>query len=472
MKNINTLLALIALFTLSGCTITSNNSEKSSLESVVSEELSESTESSEPSEESSESESESEVVIPYENQIEKPSNIVHTMDELMAICDYYAFYKIADFKVQIADDFEFKTEQKTVKSEINYLYWNSELINGTMGITGTDNGNGTWSIHYVLYENAVVSTTPTKKLLNDLFYDAPTSSLGTLTFATDDENKPVADVETSQQLWYAAEHNYRVNPLENSKAEEYYNLAKELLQKLVKPTMSDYEKACKIYDYIEHTATYSYAAANLPDSEDPVNFPDDIAATYKAYYLEGFFDDKCVVCDGFAKTYTLLGKMAGLDIVRGVGTSDTRYVSKEVAGHAYCFVKIDGKYYLSCPTWGQYSLQNNKIVTSKTYLMSPENYIHPYESTMWSDFIYTTTTNYADYFKTIDITLSDDTVMDAYIESNEEAEALDLETKYLTNYYMNIYFANSTLASAYRNGSHKGRVMWEEDGLQAIIYSM
>lgn len=470
MKHINTLLSLVALLAISGCTVTQKTSEKES-ESVA-----ESVESIESvqSEESSQEESESEVVIPYENQIAKPSSLVHTMDDLMAICDYYAFYKITDFKVEIASDFAYKTDQKTVKSEINYLYWNSELINGTMGITGTDNGDGTWSIHYVLYENAVVSTTQTKKLLKDLYYDAPSASLGEFTFATDDESKPIADVETSQQLWYAAEHNYRINPLPNSKAEEYYNKSKEVLVKLVKSTMSDYEKACKIYDYIEHTATYSYGAAyDLPESPDPVNFPDVYAATYKAYYLDGFFDDNCVVCDGFAKTYTLLGKMAGLDIVRASGTSDTRYVSKEVAGHAYCFVKIDGKYYLSCPTWGQTSLQssNTKQVTNKTYFMSPESYIKPYESTMWSDFVYTTTPNYANYFKTIDIEI-DDEVMDAYIENEEEASKLDSKFKYYTNIYANVYFANKTLANSYRNSSHKAKVMFEEDGLQAILYSM
>ena len=67
MKNINTLLALIALFTLSGCTITSNSSEASSIESAVSEESSESSEASEPSEESSESQDPSVSTFPQDD---------------------------------------------------------------------------------------------------------------------------------------------------------------------------------------------------------------------------------------------------------------------------------------------------------------------------------------------------------------------------------------------------------------------
>ena len=85
--------------------------------------------------------------------------------------------------------------------------------------------------------------------------------------------------------------------------------------------------------------------------------------------IEGFFDNHSVVCDGFAKTYTLLGRIAGLNIVRGTGTPDRKYESKMVAGHAYCFVEIDGTYYLSCPTWGQTVVQSIGTFLHHSYFL-------------------------------------------------------------------------------------------------------
>ena len=450
MKLLKGLLLLVTAVSLIGCTPSKPNGNSNQ---------------SEPSQTGSDSIARLE----YVNRIEKPSSTVKTMAELAEIVDYNTFYHNPDFKVTIASDFEYKTQQKAVKNEINYLYWYSELVNGTTGIMGTDNKDGTWSIHLTFYENAVVSTRPSRTLYTDLFYQEPEADLGEYTYKTDDESKPIADVYTSQQLWYAAEHNYRINVFADSPAEKYYNKSKEVLKKLVTDEMTDYEKTMRIYDYIEHHATYSYQAAyDLPDSKDPVNYPDDYAATYKAYYLEGFFDDACVVCDGFSKVYTLLGKMAGLEIVRAIGTSDKSWTSKEVAGHAYCYVKINGRYYLSCPTWGQSSLSNGAVVTNKKYFLSPKNYIRPYDSNMWEDFTFTSGSSNINYFKLNKVKINN-TDYSAYISSIEELNAVTTLFEGSKASYMNLCFDNENLLNSI-SSSRKYTVIKIENTLQAILY--
>ena len=399
----------------------------------------------------------------YTNRIVEPSSIVHNMSDLKAITDYHAFYKDADnFNVTIADDYVWSTTQRTVKTEIVYLYWYGELINGVIGVTGTQVDSSTWNIQYQYYQNAVIDGHQSKQLLKDLSYKehTQTRSGDYNNFATEDNSKPVADIATSQQLWYAAEHGYKINPIPNSPAEKYYNKAKQVLRQIIDDNMDDYAKISAIYDYIEHNSTYCYEAADaIGDVPDPENFPDVVCSQYKAFYLEGFFDNGTVVCDGFSKVYTLLGSMEGLSIYRALGTSDKEWESKEVAGHAYCFVELNNKYYLSCPTWGQYSAGEyyDKVVTNKNYFLSPEDYIYPYESTGWENLNYTTTTNNLKYFQDNYIT---------YQGNNYSLYVEDSVTSYEpyfnalannNNSYIDLYFENySDLVTFYQQTNTAG----------------
>ena len=441
------LLISVMLISLAGCQQRNDDSQKES------ESVSEESSVSESSEEIIDVKDESEYE--YENRIEEPSSVIHNMEDLKSITDYHAFYKDTDsFDVTIASDYLYSTKQKTVKSEINYLYWYGELVNGVMGISGTVKDETTWTINYQFYDNAVINGHPTTYMLRDLFYQEPTSNRDSdyNEFATEDESKPVADVATTQQLWYAAEHGYRINPIEGSSAEKYYEMSKDLLRRIIKDDMSEYEKVSTIYDYIEHHASYCNESLDLQDSDDPVNYPDVNCARHKAFFIEGFFDNNTVVCDGYSKVYTLLGRMEGLEIVRGSGTSDQSWTSKEVFGHAYCFVKLDGEYYLSCPTWGQINgvIPNAKFALQKKYFLAPKSYMDSYPCTRWSELTFATKSNMLDYFKNTLVTIGSITYKGYVDDSISPNDYLQLMKKNPGS-FMDVYFANSTIADSFRS---------------------
>ena len=408
----------------------------------------------------------------YTNKIQEPSSTIHNMEDFKLITDYHAFYKDAtSFDVTIASDYVYSTRQKTVESEVNYLYWYGELVNGAMGIAGTKKDATTWTINYEFYKNAYMDGHPTSSMLTDLFYKEPTSNRDATynNFATEDESKPIADVATTQQLWYAAEHGYRINPIAGSKAEKYYNMSKDLLRRIIRDDMSEYQKVSTIYDYIEHHASYCYEALELPNSEDPKNYPDVYCARHKAFFIEGFFDNNTVVCDGYSKIYTLLGRMEGLTIVRGSGTSDQRWASKEVAGHAYCFVELDGEYYLSCPTWGQNRISISQFILEKKYFLAPKSYMDDYPCTDWASFTYATKLNNVDYFKNTSITVGDNT-LNAYIEESVTPDNYVQLLKNNNDAFMDLCFVNMSHADTFKSVMVKAGLHYAEINSKEVVF--
>ena len=410
----------------------------------------------------------------YENKLPEPSNIVHNMDQLSHLVDYHAFYKDKkSFEVQIADDYVYSTSKKTVDSEINYLYWYGELVNGVMGIKGTAKSETEWTIKFKFYHDAYIDAEPNKVMLKNLAYGehAQTRADNYDNFTTNaNSGRTVIDVATTQQLWYAVEWGYSVNPIVDSPAEKYYNLAKDVLRKNIDDSMDNYQKTMAIYDYIEHNATYCYEALEAPEASDPKNYPDEICARYKAFYLEGFFDNKTVVCDGFSKVYTLLGRMEGLNIYRGSGTSDKSWKSKEVAGHAYCYVEIDDKYYLSCPTWGQSNVNNyasNKQVLNKNYFLSPRDYISPYTGTDWPSLNYATGVNNVRYFQ--ERTFESGGTHSTYITSSLEFNAVTSALTSSSGCFLDLYFSSVSLKDNFI--SSLGSIKYLTSGyLEVICY--
>ena len=440
------LLLIVSLLTLSGCNFTSEEESEAPHDYI------------------------DERDYEYQNMLVKPSDKIKNIDDFKAISDYYAFYKINKFTVNVSE-YTFATSNKDLQQEMNYLYWHGELVNGVMGMTAKAKSRTTWEIRYIFYQNAFIDARETYPNMKDGFYQEPTSDRSETynDFATEDASKPLCDVGTTQQLWYAAEHGYRLNPIPNSPAEEYYNKAKTLLRTIIKDDMDDYQKISTIYDYIEHHATYCYEALDAMDAPDPVNFPDEVCAQYKAFFLEGFFDNHTVVCDGYSKVMTLLTRMEGIETVRGSGTSDKRYVSKEVAGHAFCYVPVNNVYYLACPTWGQ-KIIRNKTITHKNYFMAPISRISPYQDTGWKEFTYTTSMNNKRYFQETKFTYNN-TEYDLYIENMTELNAV---LNYLSTIngtvYGNVYVGDAVLGDRFPVTDFI--LTYSPDEKEMIIYRM
>ena len=160
-----------------------------------------------------------------------------------------------------------------------------------------------------------------------------------------DEWENTAEVATTDQLYKVVEHGYRPLPVAQSRAEEYYDYAKNLLSKIISPEMTDAQKAHAIYDWIMWRVIYDDKATSISDLAD--------ATAYGAFYIEGVLTNSyyTAVCDGMSKAYSLLANMCGLKCYRVVGTAKSSSTSP-AGGHAWNKVLIDGEWFVVDCTWG------------------------------------------------------------------------------------------------------------------------
>lgn len=147
-------------------------------------------------------------------------------------------------------------------------------------------------------------------------------------------NNGTKRVQNSEELWLALEQNYLpVFTTKYTKAEKFFEEAKMILREIITDGMTDYEKVLAIFDYLVESVEYDYAALTSTSSSD--------AITNTCYYLEGVFERGRAVCDGKSKAFVLFCRIEGIECLRDYGSSRTGGV-----GHAWNYVKLDGKWYL------------------------------------------------------------------------------------------------------------------------------
>ena len=149
-----------------------------------------------------------------------------------------------------------------------------------------------------------------------------------------------AVVETSDELYYAVQKGYDVNPIVDSDAERIYQKAKQTIGNVLSNEMSNEQKVRAIYEWVMWQTSYDYEAVTVSNVAYAVKQP--------AYYLEGVFDYGFAVCDGIAKAVSLLCNMVDIPCVRVVGVTDNGLVSR----HAWNKVLLDGNWYIIDATWG------------------------------------------------------------------------------------------------------------------------
>ena len=156
-----------------------------------------------------------------------------------------------------------------------------------------------------------------------------------------DAKQPV-EVTTTDMLYRVAEMGYKPVPQEGSRAQEYYAYARELLQNIMDANATEYEIALTLYDWLIYKNNYDNSVVSL-DIERAVQSP--------AFYIEGVLNPNYGfgVCDGMAKTYSLLCNMMGVECMRVTGVAGE---GENKGGHAWNKVKIEGKWYVVDPTWG------------------------------------------------------------------------------------------------------------------------
>lgn len=143
----------------------------------------------------------------------------------------------------------------------------------------------------------------------------------------------------------------------NNETKQVVDKCAAIYKEIIKDGMSDKEKVTAIHDYLIYHADYT---ANGDLSQ----------ASMWNHSVAGLVLDGSAVCDGYARSFYLFCKAAGLECeyVGGYGLPKT-----EDSSHAWNRVKVDGKwYYVDC-TWDDPIGGNREC---KKYFMS---------ETLWSD---------------------------------------------------------------------------------------
>ena len=147
----------------------------------------------------------------------------------------------------------------------------------------------------------------------------------------------------------------------NNETKQVVDKCAAIYKEIIKDGMSDKEKVTAIHDYLIYHADYT-ANGDLTQ------------ATQRNCTVAGLVLDGSAVCSGYANTFYLFCKAAGLDCEYVRGESVPK---KDDFGHAWNRVKVDGKwYYVDC-TWDD-PVGGHKEY--KKYFMS---------ETLWSDHLET-----------------------------------------------------------------------------------
>ncbi|MBO7508204.1 MAG: hypothetical protein J6T39_00975, partial [Clostridia bacterium] len=114
--------------------------------------------------------------------------------------------------------------------------------------------------------------------------------------------------------------------IEGSMTERVYNAAKAVLIDVIDDTMTDYEKALALHDYLVETITYDDWGLDNVDSNTKLG--------YFHYIESALLGSKLAVCDGYSKTYALLCGMEGIECIVVHGTYNR-------GGHAWNKIFLD-----------------------------------------------------------------------------------------------------------------------------------
>ena len=301
-----------------------------------------------------------------EKDLPKPKEKISSLDEMIYALDYLAFYQI-DKKVSFYIDNnysktfyniyqEFSKAQEQVQiadvypSFINYsLYVDYKVI----------------TINVVPQQIATKSNSKLEaSKIYEIDYQKESSDHQ---IPLEKSNLKEIEVETSQQLYYVVENKYKPILKKNSIAEKIYSTAKDILNSIIDDTMNEYQKAKQIYNYICSEISYDY----ITSGESTYNLNEN-----QAYFLEVVFLNQNAVCDGKSKAYSLLCNMENIDNVRVTAIND------KYQGHAYNYIKIFDKWYLSCTTFGSHrmELKENEYYIVPSLNMFLTNYQTPYAS--------------------------------------------------------------------------------------------
>lgn len=307
----------------------------------------------------------------YKNELKTPEKVISNRKELIYALDYMAFYKIKD-KVSYYISDSYASTFYSIYSEFNKAISTSNIADNYPNYLNYDLYDQFKIITVSLSIQPLATNLPTyidteSIFINEFDYknDINKRDKQFEDFPLYLKNNGFINVNDSESLWYAILQNYYPITEENSIEDKIFNEAKNVLRRIVDDDMTDLDKVKQIYNYLTCEVKYdfntAYSDLKLLNRE-------------QCYYLEGVFLNHYAVCDGKSKAFVLLCKLEGIDSVRVTDFKDN------FLGHAYNYVKVNEKWYLTCSTFGSNRLKLNDelSVVLPSYNMFLTNPTTPY----------------------------------------------------------------------------------------------
>lgn len=180
-------------------------------------------------------------------------------------------------------------------------------------------------------------------------------------------------VHNSEGLFFALEHGYRpifdLNEVSQNEITKnaylvYMKAREACVDALGNETTGPLMQIRQLYEWMISNTHYDYWVVS---NECPIKYWSESSS----YFPEGVFLNKGIaVCDGFAKSLSILTGIYRLPVIRAAGfTNDS--------GHAwnYYLNQTDKTWYLLCPTWGHTDINNTDVLSYKFSLSSYQSFL-------------------------------------------------------------------------------------------------
>ena len=274
-----------------------------------------------------------------EEALPRPNRCIASLEDFIYALDYLAFYRIGD-AVYFDIDPSYAETFFNPYTDFQKAYQQSDLAD-VYACHLEDSFYSSFRVVALKYSmSRDIASEPPEQIPDRAVipsFDYVPSGDHELVIPIERSGKQPVPCENGEQLYYLAMNGYRPVPREGSVAQTLYDAACTVIRKRIRDDQSDFEKIKAVYDYLTSEVLYDRETAYSAET---------YLVREQAYYLEGVFLNHCAVCDGKAKAYALLLNMLGIPCYRETGVS-------EYGDHAWNVVRLDGKWYVSCSTYGQ-----------------------------------------------------------------------------------------------------------------------
>lgn len=291
-----------------------------------------------------------------DQDLKKPDQVIESLDDFIYTLNYLAFYRIDD-KLYFTFSKEYEASFYNPYTEFQKAYTQADLAD----VYASQMDDSLWSkdkvigIKYSISKDiasSVPENIPTTPITPSFDVTTPDNPLTTIPLEADKDKEEIS-CETSEQLYWLVMNGYKPKPVKGSRAEALYQEAKTVLQTVVGEDMDTFQQIKAVYDWLTTEVLYDYETAYSLDT---------YLVKEQAYYLEGVFFNHYAVCDGKSKAYALLLNMLGIPCYRDTGQSEN-------GDHAWNMVQYEGKWYISCTTYGQNNASDSLGTVLPQYAM-------------------------------------------------------------------------------------------------------